>query len=522
MRLCAGLAVVVTFVVAVAVLAPSAGASIYCVPNLAACPSGVTGTAIADLTTAMSTNSSDFADDTIYLGSGVQTTTGGGFSATGFDHLLVVGAGKAQTTLTSNAATSNTYVFDMANNNRPITMKNLTIAIPASFPANSSYGVRLLGNVQGPDVLDGVDIENLNAGSTGIFGINGVGSFLNGRIYGTAPIRAGIEDEPTDTGAVTIDHASIEGPDLGIYQQSQNNPFTVSHSVLAGGSEAAVTSNRGAVTVRNSVIRTVGETALHSWATVAADALITADHDTLVNTSGSAPPVSAEVTPGTTGNASLAVTNSIMWGYDQAYARSAPVSPTLGNASLSISHSNFPTAGPVEAGDGTTTLGAGNINSDPLFVSAGDLSLGTGSPSIDAGDPADTTTDDFVGATRPLDGNGDGLAVSDQGAYEHPAIPVTPPPADTTPPGTRKGKGPKARITAHRATFRFSSSEGGSSFECRLDRKAFAGCRSPKTYKGLRLGKHRVSVRAIDSVGNVDPTPVKFAFRVVEKHRRHG
>jgi len=67
------------------------------------------------------------------------------------------------------------------------------------------------------------------------------------------------------------------------------------------------------------------------------------------------------------------------------------------------------------------TTGTGNITNEPAFVdaAAGNYRLRPGSPCIDAGDsspPAGGT--DLDGRTRPLDGNGDGLAAFDMGAYE--------------------------------------------------------------------------------------------------------
>ena len=40
------------------------------------------------------------------------------------------------------------------------------------------------------------------------------------------------------------------------------------------------------------------------------------------------------------------------------------------------------------------------------------------SPAIDAGDPAYCPATDQRGVSRPFDGNGDGLAICDIGAYE--------------------------------------------------------------------------------------------------------
>jgi parallel beta-helix repeat protein len=68
----------------------------------------------------------------------------------------------------------------------------------------------------------------------------------------------------------------------------------------------------------------------------------------------------------------------------------------------------------------------GNISADPLFSNASsDFHLQAGSPAIDTGDnsaPGLPTTD-FDGNPRNVDGNGDGSAVVDMGAYEF--IPTT-------------------------------------------------------------------------------------------------
>jgi acid phosphatase type 7 len=81
---------------------------------------------------------------------------------------------------------------------------------------------------------------------------------------------------------------------------------------------------------------------------------------------------------------------------------------------------------------------------------------------------------------------------------------------DTTPPETTITSGPTGTVSAQDASFAFSSSEAGSTFQCRLDGAAWAACTSPKLYSGLLGGPHRFEVRATDGAGNVDPT---LAFR---------
>ena len=78
---------------------------------------------------------------------------------------------------------------------------------------------------------------------------------------------------------------------------------------------------------------------------------------------------------------------------------------------------------------------------------------------------------------------------------------------DTTPPQTTITNGPSGLSLSSIATFGFTSSEGSSSFQCRLDGGTWQACTSPRTYAGVYLGNHTFSVRAIDPAGNTDPTP---------------
>ena len=89
---------------------------------------------------------------------------------------------------------------------------------------------------------------------------------------------------------------------------------------------------------------------------------------------------------------------------------------------------------------------------------------------------------------------------------------------DTIAPDTTIAKGPKAKSRKKKATFEFSSSEAGSTFECALNGAAFAPCASPATVRGKR-GKNRFTVRAIDAAKNADATPATYAWKVKKKKR---
>jgi hypothetical protein len=64
--------------------------------------------------------------------------------------------------------------------------------------------------------------------------------------------------------------------------------------------------------------------------------------------------------------------------------------------------------------------GPGNLSSDPKFLdpASRDYRLRGRSPAVDAGTNTGAPTTDLRGLARPLDGNGDGVAVTDMGAFE--------------------------------------------------------------------------------------------------------
>jgi hypothetical protein len=84
---------------------------------------------------------------------------------------------------------------------------------------------------------------------------------------------------------------------------------------------------------------------------------------------------------------------------------------------------------------------------------------------------------------------------------------------DASVPDTQITTAPPALGRAATVTTAFSSTEPGSSFECRLDGGAFAQCLSPDT-RVVTEGDHVFEVRAVDGVGNTDASPASAAFRI--------
>jgi predicted outer membrane repeat protein len=85
---------------------------------------------------------------------------------------------------------------------------------------------------------------------------------------------------------------------------------------------------------------------------------------------------------------------------------------------------------------------------------------------------------------------------------------------DVTPPETTIDSGPNGRTASTSATFTFSATETGSTFECSLDTAPFAACASPRQYTGLAQGSHQFRVRAVDRAGNVDSSPASRSWTV--------
>jgi hypothetical protein len=138
---------------------------------------------------------------------------------------------------------------------------------------------------------------------------------------------------------------------------------------------------------------------------------------------------------------------------------------------------------------------------EPLGGQAIQRSIAPGCPTLlEASDDTANSAADFAIAAPTLRSN---------------AATPTEKECDTDAPQTKIKKRPKNRGSDDSPTFKFKSDEVGSTFKCKLDRKRFRKCRSPKTYHGLNPGTHTFKVKAIDAAGNVDNSPAKDRFKVL-------
>jgi glucose/arabinose dehydrogenase len=94
-----------------------------------------------------------------------------------------------------------------------------------------------------------------------------------------------------------------------------------------------------------------------------------------------------------------------------------------------------------------------------------------------------------------------------------------PQPQPAVAPQTKLRKHPPRITRSTTGRFKFGADLAGATFTCKLDRKAKAACRSPKTYRRLKPGKHTFKVWA-SAGGLTDATPMKFSWKILR--RRSG
>jgi Domain of unknown function (DUF1929) len=178
-----------------------------------------------------------------------------------------------------------------------------------------------------------------------------------------------------------------------------------------------------------------------------------------------------------------------------------PLAPTINDTDPnSPSKDNAPEVSGTGAAAGSTVRIYGNATCSGPVLGSGSATVFNGPSGITTNVPADVTTN--LRATVTV--GGQTSPCSAPFAYTE----------DSTAPGAIITESPPARTTDTTVTLAFTSTEPGSTFDCRMDGAVFAPCSSP-VQQTVSLGKHVFRVRATD-VSKNRGAPVQVSFRVVD------
>jgi parallel beta-helix repeat protein len=232
-------------------------------------------------------------------------------------------------------------------------------------------------------------------------------NIITGNVFG-APITLDHADSTTIIHNVIANNDAMgsAGGGIAIYRSSsvnvlanliEDNPTFLGGGIFVSDASATIVNNAIA---SNSASEKGGAMAVCDGAT------ITLLDNTIINNTA---PVGGGIY--CDASSSTSIVNNIIWGNgDDLYGCTATYSD-------------------IEDGD----PGEGNICAYPTFVDSagGDYHLQAGSPCIDAGTNEGAPSTDFDGNPRPIDGDGDGIAIVDMGAFEYTPRAVSAVPAPT-------------------------------------------------------------------------------------------
>jgi hypothetical protein len=475
-------------------MAPAyAAANVICVGS----PTGGCDGHAASISAALIAAEANAVTDTVLVGPG--TYTDGPYFLG--DTVTLRGSGQGATILTLPASASDDE-YVLANGG---TVMDLTVKMAAADSGkdaglamwNTATAIRVTVDGRGTEAAAGIEAMNSSILGSDIKMTNGSST-------------RGLFSE----GGVTAQDTSIVGH-IAYGMSSPSAADTLSRlTIKTGGTGVGVdvgTVNLDDVLINLGSGSGTGLVAANFNASTAAK-VINANHVTIVgggqNSQGA---LAYAANPNALQVSTIQLTNSIIRGPQTSLSVMAGNNGAQGGpstATITASYSNWSSKSETSMANGSAHVvqGAGNVNLDPRFVDAagGNYRLKAGSPLVDAGDAiAGGPTTDRDGNARIFDGDKDGTAVRDMGAHEM---------NDVVAPQTKLISTPPKTVTKGSVRFRFKANETGATFQCKIDKKAWRPCTSPKKVK-VKVGKHVFKVRATDLSGNTDATPAKYRFQ---------
>ena len=396
----------VLVVIATGVSAAPAGAAVFCVaPETLACPGGQLPTLQQGLDAALAAP----GPDTVQLPEG--TVTGPGFydSADPDNRVTLVGAGRDRTVITSPTSTGSDYSLDLRNSATlsDLTVKQFTPAVP------NQDALLLVGTA------DRVGVSSSIA-SDARASFNGTARHVSASGPATVFVNGTLEDSDitggqlyTGTGASVFRRIRVVSP-FGV--GGQNSSVVISSSLVVNTDPNGTVGSFTASPVPNSHATTVlsNNTFIGGGGPGCVGIAISGQNGSYT------PPNDFAVNDAT-------IANTVVRNCKTTLVRDADGDDRTANVTVRNSDIDLSPIAVTQTGAGTLTAGpgAGNLSVDPLFVGLNgfDQELRFSSPLVDQGltDPVspEESATDLNGNPRVVDGNGDGVARRDIGAFEY-------------------------------------------------------------------------------------------------------